>query len=1298
MPRRKTHLNRSRRDFLQTGTRLAASWALGAAGLPLLARPRVILPEAFPLADAVVPPMPPSVRNRSPLGRALERFQNHQDRFACERLFRALTPAFEQLRAVLGDGGRGLEKLLSSRFSGVRLQPQRESVLRRDAAFEVRRAEWDRDQRPLEARSEFISGLRQWLDPHSPLELSDIECLSITAPGEVPDPRQLRTRVRFELGGRAAAAVNPPGSYARWQVVGAWEIEWERPGAGISESTASQGGDWEISSWQPAEMTATLGPERVFTDVTESAFGQDPSYRSHLVRDTNYWRTVLETASGIDIFGNYGLSVGDIDADGRDEIYLCQPQGLPNRLYRQRTPGVFEEIAAQAGLDLLDATSMALFADVLNRGRQDVILITESSPLLFLNEGNGRFKLKPDAFPAGATQAALTGAAMADYDRDGCLDLYVCAYGYFQGQGAAPIPAPYYDARNGPPNSLYRNRGDGRFEDVTERSGLGQGNDRFSFACTWTDIDDDGWPDLVVVNDFGRDNLYRNLGNGRFEEIENGIPAHGAGMSASVGDFDGDGRAELCVANMSSGAGTRITSDPGFRARFREQNAGALRQFSLGNAMYRLRPDSKSGGYERIPDSAGAAWGRWAWCSDAFDLENNGRLNLYVVNGFLSAAMPRPDTLDSYLWQDVMALSPESAVIGGDYRAGWSAGYELAHQDHSWDGSQRNAFFVNPGDGTFADASAVAGLDFRDDGRSFAVFDFDGDGDADLVIHSRTGPQLRLLRNDLASGKQAIAVRLRATHGNRDAIGARVEIETPKRRIVRWLGCGSGFLAQHSKELIIGLGDDVPESSTVTAHVRWPGGRAESFANLAPGYRYYVVEGEAEPKRETFRRPSGDEIHSESAAADVDPPPDRFSTWLIDPLPLPPLPALSLPRAAVSSSGGSTRARSLVWLWDSKDSPETTLAAFLAVQSQLPSLLIVWNGGTPPSAVPHVTAPTVQADDRLRNFLTTLLGYLFDRRRPPGLPAGLLIDQGTGHEEGSSLVKIYWGGAAAEEILKDTLASNPTGASALPFPGQAHLCSFARDTRVLGAALAFAGLYAESEPYLERAVNANNKDADAAYNLALAARELNKPELALRSIQTAIAARPQFPEAENLLGVLLMQAGRISEAQPHLEQAAKTAPDFAEAWNNLGYLLLLQGKLDAARAAVGKALELAPDFTEALNNLGIIAARQGKADEAGSLFRRALAADPQNEQAGNNLGVLEAKQGRTADAIATFKGVLESNPEASSVLLNLARLDLSTGQSAEALRLLEPWLANHPNDAAAQQLIARARAGQTGAR
>jgi tetratricopeptide (TPR) repeat protein len=1290
----------SRRGFLGAGARfMAGSWALAAS--PFRALPHAEPPGGTPLA--FIPPLPDNSGDHrpkrwSPIEQAMDRFRRHEDRFECERRFRALQAAFEQLGSSLRAAGAGLEKLLSPGFSGSRLRPQNESVLRDDVAFRV--SQWTWDDREPAARlrpAEFSANLARWLEPHAPLGLADLECLAIAESGDGTSGR-LRTRVRFELEGSAG----PPetaGSFrfARWQAVGQWEIEWEPVKLESGGPIAADAAAWLISTWTPVETVVTLGPERAFTDLTAFAFGADPSYRAHLLRDTNYWRTVLDAASGIDIFGDYGVSAGDADGDGQDEVYLCQPQGLPNRLYRQRAPAVFEDIAAESGVDLLDATSMVLFADILNRGRQDLIAITQSSPLLFLNDGHGRFKLAPNAFPTVTQQAALTGAALGDYDGDGYLDLYICSYGYFQGQGAASIPAPYYDARNGPPNYLYRNRGDGTFEDATERSGLNHGNDRFSFACVWTHLDDQVLPDLVVVNDYGRDQLYHNRGDGTFEEIEDGVPGHGSGMSASAGDFAGDGRAGLYVANMCSGAGNRITSDPAFLALFGEQGeqAEAARQFARGNALYQPTAGQRPLGYQFVP-SSGADWARWAYCSDAFDIENDGKPDLYALNGFLSAPNPKPDTLDAYLWQDIIALSPVSPVMGTEYRAAWAAGYEFAHQDHSWDGFQRNALFLNLGNGAFADASAVTGLDFRDDGRSFAVFDFDGDGDADLVIHGRTGPQLRLLRNDVASSNHSLSVRLTASHGNRDAIGARVEIETPSGRVVRWLGAGSGFLAQHSKELVFGLGS---LSAGLTARVHWPGGNIESFANLEAGFRYYFTEGQPAPRRERLR-PGSTASFAGSPSVHAEPPPDRFSTWLVDPLPLPPL------GLAVSTSGTPDSAssnRTLIWLWSSARAGTTGSAAldldtFLSVQSQMPARLVIWDGELPSSLEARMKAPVLKADDRSRTFLTTVLMYLFDRRRPPVFPTGLLVEDDVGsttrpNQSGSiRLVKIYWGGADSDEVLKDSHADLPRGAAALPFPGQAHLCSFTRETRALGAALASAGLYAEAEPYLVRAVDANARDSDAAYNLALAARELSKTSLALSSVQTALAGRPHFPEAENLLGVLLMQSGRANEAQTHLEKATGDAPDFVEAWNNLGYLWLSQGNLDASRTAVEKALALAPDFPEALNNLGIIAARQGKPDEAAGLFRKVLAADPENEQAGNNLGVLEAKQGRISEAIETFKSVLEHNPEAASVLLNLARLEISTGHPAEARQMLESWLNRHPNDAAAQQVLDHAKA------
>src|SRR6516225_1167912 len=152
-----------------------------------------------------------------------------------------------------------------------------------------------------------------------------------------------------------------------------------------------------------------------------------------------------------------------------------------------------------------------------------------------------------------------------------------------------------------------------------------------------------------------------------------------------------------------------------------------------------------------IPDAAGARWAFWNWCSDSFDLENDGWPDLYWLNGFLSSPTRDLAPIDAYFWEEVITLTPHANMPSAEYKAAWAASFELAHRGYPWDGFQRNVFFLNTGAGRFVDASAAVGLNFIDDGRSFAVLDYDGDGDADLVIHNRTGPQLRLLRNDLGN-------------------------------------------------------------------------------------------------------------------------------------------------------------------------------------------------------------------------------------------------------------------------------------------------------------------------------------------------------------------------------------------------------------------------------------------------------------------------------------------------------------------------------------------------------------------
>jgi Flp pilus assembly protein TadD len=1327
----------SRRRFLHTAAgAFAGSWALSHpfarrlssfSGLPgpLSAHPFFAFPGASGLPGQTAGPG----SKWTALNQALARFDTH--RFACERRFQALAPSLERFRASLLSGGQGLHELLSPRFQGLALTSGRETILRQDTCFDVRRTLWGGNSTAghLLDAGNFTTDLERFLAPHAPLALADLECTAINkttnrpAAGSSDAPGNLSTHLRVELA-----------NTSRWQTTGEWEIEWELADTSSWKGPATPTGptDWRIVGWRPLAMTSVQASAFAFTDVTADAFGQDPSYAAHLLRDTNYWRAVLDEASGIDIFGNYGVSVADIDGDGRDEIYMCQPQGLPNRLYRQSRPGVFEDIAPHAGVDFLDATPMALFADLLNRGHQDLILITQSAPLLFRNDGHGKFTLVREGFPPSPQQASLTSAALGDYDRDGFLDLYVCSYGYFQGQGATRVPLPYYDAQNGPPNHLYRNRGDGTFVDVTTASGLEHGNNRFSFACVWADIDDDGWLDLCVVNDFGRNNLYHNRRDGTFEEIADGLPGYGAGMSAAFADLDRDGLGELYAAGMWQPVGERVSADPEFQQRFADVGVEPLRDFAMGSNLYHTTPatattPTASSGHEEavppkvspkmaaVPEAAGARRAFWNWCADAFDLENDGWLDIYCLNGFLSSPTPDLAPLDAYLWEEVMALSPHTNTPSAEYRAAWAASFDLAHRGHPWDGGQRNVCFLNLGAGRFADASAAVGLNFPDDSRSFAVLDYDGDGDADIVIHSRTGPQLRLLRNEIGHKNRSLAIRLTGIRSNRDAIGARVEVETPSGRQVRFLSCGSGFLAQHSKELIFGLGN---YSQGIKARVRWPRGGVSEFADLSAGNRYHLIEGQPNPRAESLATADSAGARSARSEKGTPPLPARFSAVLVDPLPMPSLGAIGLfdELAAKETTVAPQAVRAhqshryaLLWLWDSaqteggklsqKGEDAPGLETLLELQGRMPTRLVLWrNGSLPPRAAQQLEVPAWRANERFRLFWSTVLTHLFDYRREPPLPTGLLFEVGpdatqdpAGLASFRKLVKLYWGGADAEEILRDAHSGVPSGAAALPFPGRSLLCSFGRDFRSLGAVLPAVAFPGAAEIYLAQIVEDSPGDAEAQYNLALSRREIGKTELALSGVRAALAARPEFPEAENLLGVLLSQSRQLPEARLHLEKATQQAPDFAEAWNNLGYTLLLQGELAAAGEALQKALSLAPDFPDALDNLGIVMARQHNLDRAGELFRRALELQPENEQAANNLGVLYAQQGKTQDAVATFRALLQHNPEASSAVLNLAKLELSLGDDSEARRLLSSWLARHADDAAARKLLDHAQ-------
>ena len=358
------------------------------------------------------------------------------------------------------------------------------------------------------------------------------------------------------------------------------------------------------------------------------------------------------------------------------------------------------------------------------------------------------------------------------------------------------------------------------------------------------------------MNDFGRKNLYRNNGDGTFTDVapHAGVEDIGAGMSVCWLDYDDDGAEDIYVGDMWTAAGERVSTQEIFKKDAPEDVRALYRKHAMGNSLFRnskLRngePRDSGGAFEDKTVSAGVGMGRWSWSSDAFDFDHDGFPDLYIANGMVSGVSLQD--LNSFFWRQVVANSPDQAKPSHDYEQGWSAINELIRADGTWSGFERNVFYANNRDGTFSDVSGAVGLDFLEDGRAFALADFDQDGRQEVFLKNRNAPQLRLLKNVVENLPASIAFRLRGTKSNRDAIGAAVTVESESGRQTRLLQAGSGFLSQHSKELFFGMGE---AKGPVRASIRWPSGVVQDFHDLPPNHRVWVEESSEEFRVEPFK-------------------------------------------------------------------------------------------------------------------------------------------------------------------------------------------------------------------------------------------------------------------------------------------------------------------------------------------------------------------------------------------------------------------------------------------------------------
>ncbi len=1077
---------------------------------------------------------------------------------------------------------QSIEKVLAPDFRGASPQPSESRIVRPGPALEVRRVTFSQ-QATLE-REAFLRELRSSLSSLATIHTAEFQITRIDIqPGGV-----LKTRVRYELVGEG------PG-FHREQRVGSWDLDWD-------PAPADQ---FRIRRWQWSEETRARSAKPWYQDIAPNAFGRASSYSQQLLRGVDDWRTLLDGACGIDIYGHNGVSIGDVDGDGYDDLYVCQPAGLPNRLYRNRGDGTFEDITEPSGVGLLENTACAIFADFNNHGRQDLVVVRAAGPLLFLNQGGGRFRLKPDAFQfANPPRGTFTGAAAADYDRDGWLDIYFCLYAYYQGTDQYRYPTPYYAAENGPPNFMFRNNRDGTFRDVTAQSGLNQNNTRFSFCCGWGDYNRDGGPDLYVVNDFGRKNLYRNNGDGTFTDVapSAGVEDVGAGMSVCWLDYNNDGLEDLYVADMWTAAGERISTQDIFQPESPPEIRDLYRKHAMGNSLFRNRGD---GTFEDMTIHSRAGMGRWSWSSDPWDFDHDGFPDLYIATGMISG--PIREDLNSFFWRQVVANSPVTAKPSPDYERGWNAVNELIRSDYTWSGYERNVCYVNNRDGTFSDVSGVVDLDFLQDGRSFAFADFDHDGRQEVFLKNRTAPQLRVLKNVAQDLPPSISFRLRGTKSNPDAIGAVVTVG----RQTKTLQAGSGFLSQHSKDIFFGLGD---VKGPVNATIRWPSGLLQQLHDLPIDHRISVEEG-ADPSRiEPFRKQTAPTAAFQDGVEST-----TIETWLLSPVPAPNFSPTGKP-ALVQSSDDHTGVYNVLYRYLFDRHRDLTAPTSFLIDSQ-GDIVKVYQG----------PVDSKRFEDDVRNIPRTIEQRLAKALPFPGNAA--TYEFGRNHLSlGSAFFQRgYYD--QAEASFARALRDDPSSAEAQYGLGSVYL----NQNKNTDARDSFERTLKLTASYPDTVPNAWN-------NLGLIATREGRTGDAVGHFQEALRVSPDYWIALENLGNAYRQQKRWDDARATLERAAAARPKDAEANYSLAMVYAQTDDTGRAYEYLQKALTLRPAYPEALNNLGILYLRTRRQDDAVAKFEECIRVAPGFDQSYLNLARVYSLEGDRNKARLVLLDLLKQHP------------------------------------------------------
>jgi hypothetical protein len=497
-----------------------------------------------------------------------------------------------------------------------------------------------------------------------------------------------------------------------------------------------------------------------------------------------------------------GVALFDYDNDGRLDIFLVNGntlEGFPKgaeptaHLYRNKGEGAFEDVTAKAGVSARGWGQGAATGDYDNDGDEDLIVTYYGQNRLYRNNGDGTFAEVTER--AGLTSTRLrwgTGAAFIDYDRDGRLDLFVANYIDLD-LATAPTPDSGLCRYKGVPvacgppglpggrNALYRNKGDGSFEDVSERAGILKANGSYGLGVSTLDFDDDGWTDVYVANDSNPSALYRNNRDGTFTDIgvragcaysQDGKPQ--AGMGVGVGDYDRNGTIDLVKTNFAGDTSTLYAN--------------------LGNGFCEDRTFASGLGLNT----------RWlGWGAGFVDLDNDGWLDIFLTNG--------------HVYPEVAQIRTEAAY------------------------QQRKVIYRNLGNGRFADVTERLGPPASTPraGRGTAFGDVDNDGDVDIVVNNMHDTP-DLFRSDSRNDHRWLLVKLTGTTSNRSAIGARVRAVVGEVTLVEEVRGGGSYISQNDLRVHFGLG---AHREVARLEVRWPNGLEEVWDRVASNQILVLKEG-----------------------------------------------------------------------------------------------------------------------------------------------------------------------------------------------------------------------------------------------------------------------------------------------------------------------------------------------------------------------------------------------------------------------------------------------------------------------